>query len=305
MNRMLRALGLLWLTITMGGATLVETLRVVMRHVGRTPAQVYLAGLRNVALVVVLAPLLLVYAGVVRDNDVLVIAAGIIWVIASALLWVLGSYVALLIDALLQLVTTQKFELQGKKYVRFLFGVLITEIFVTIAAIVLPWEGNIKLAVMAALAGLGLAMVYHLDDRDHHLWRKTMEWSFLGFLVLGFLYLVFPGPAEQFIGWFHNVRKSEIPLPSGKEAPDLSGVTRAFIAMPGEWTENFSVPPSHHIRIHPHGCIFVKLWNGRVIKDCPGLATWLGDEVEQANFRVMAAGNAPTQYDVVLVPKRS
>lgn len=195
MDGMMRALGLLWLAVTMGGATLAETMRVVRRHIGRTPAQTYFAGLRNLALVFIIAPLFLVGFAVVRDNDWFALAAALTWGVATVMIWVLASYIAVLIDALTLAGKTrsgnQIFDLKGKQYVDKLIAILLTEVCIAFVAIVIPWHGNLMLAALTILASLALALAFYFD-KEHTLVRKLVKVVGIVFLLGALVYAFFP-----------------------------------------------------------------------------------------------------------------
>lgn len=75
---------------------------------------------------------------------------------------------------------------------------------------------------------------------------------------------------------------------SHQQAPVISQNERIIemIAKPNQWSENIQIPPKYWFRIYPEGKIKIKTWDGREIDDEPGKATWLGNEIKDANFRV-------------------
>lgn len=197
----MRALGLLWLAVTMGGATFAETMRVVRRNIGRTPAQTYFAGLRNLALVFIIAPLFLVGFAVVRDNDWFALAAALTWGVATVMIWVLASYIAVLIDALVQLAGklqdgNQKVDIKGKRYVDTLIAILLMEVCIAFVAIVIPWNGNLMLAALTILASLALALAFYFDT-EHALMRKLVKVVGIVFLLGALVYAFFPNRSTQ------------------------------------------------------------------------------------------------------------
>ena len=276
----MRALGLLWRMFSLGAFEVTRATSFMRDYVGRTPAEVFLRGFRFLLVMAVLLPVLLIGFAVVRDNDWLVLATGIVLVVVSAILWIRGAYVVFCIDFLRQVASKaeegpQPLDINGKAYIKWLFTVLATEIFIIVAGALLPWDGNIKLAVMGILAAAGLGMVYYLDDRSHHLWRKTMEWSFLGVLVGGLIYLVvisyFPGPSADLTEWFNKVRTARVGDAGGlggHQDPFRASLRDNEFVVAKDWQE-VVISPRHWFRFDVEKPILVKRGDGKIFTLTP------------------------------------
>ncbi len=72
-----------------------------------------------------------------------------------------------------------------------------------------------------------------------------------------------------------------------------------IIARPDCWSGNISIPPSTLFRIVPEGRVTIRTWSGRVIHDAPGQANWLGDEIRDANFKIISDEQQPVKVAVI------
>src|SRR3989344_565692 len=76
-----------------------------------------------------------------------------------------------------------------------------------------------------------------------------------------------------------------------------------IIAQTHCWSGNISIPSQHWFRFAPSDKVLVKTWSGRLIHDAPGQSNWLGNEILNANFRLMSESGGPVKVALTARPK--
>ncbi|MEK7520017.1 MAG: hypothetical protein AAB581_02115 [Patescibacteria group bacterium] len=161
MNEILISLRLLFDAVMCGIADFTQaTLRV--SGVGRTEAQVYLRGLRNITLIGILAPVILVLLGITSGLWPFTAIAGIILALGVLILALYATPIGLVLDALLIIradgafkAITGGYKHIGTRYVTFVLWVLLTELCATAFVTVVPLKNNPQvIPAVIVLAGI-------------------------------------------------------------------------------------------------------------------------------------------------------
>ncbi|OGM91795.1 hypothetical protein A2999_01325 [Candidatus Wolfebacteria bacterium RIFCSPLOWO2_01_FULL_38_11] len=101
-----------------------------------------------------------------------------------------------------------------------------------------------------------------------------------------------------------TVLAAQIVYPACYDAQDIMARGASeIIARPNCWSGNISIPPQSWFRIVPSGKVTIRTWAGRVIRDGPGQANWLGDDIRDGNFRIISDESQPVKVAILSRPK--
>ncbi len=174
----------IWRTITLCARYLVFEASEITRKVafirqgrtGETDIQLYLRGLRRIALTVVLFPLALLALGIAGNVGTLVAVAGMAWAATTVALLFVAAPLGLLIEALLEGPAGS-----GTRYVQATLGVILIELGFTLFISIVPIRNNLAALPIAVVAASILGVLGAMGVKT----RFTKRW--IGFVATCFL----------------------------------------------------------------------------------------------------------------------
>jgi hypothetical protein len=154
-----RAFRLLFDVALTGAADLTAAITGV-RQQNRTELEIYLAGLRRLAIIIVFAPIPILAFGVIGNLGWLVGFIGIFWASISVVLLLLTAPIGLILETLI-LAVRGGFTRAGigERYVRVVLGILLFELSMTLFIGLVPIRNNLAALPLFVVAALVLAIL--------------------------------------------------------------------------------------------------------------------------------------------------
>lgn len=170
-----------------------------VRGLDRTEAQVYLAGLRRLALICLFVPLPILGIGIIKGSGTIVALVGIFWAVCTLLLSALGGILPFLIEVLRKIAAglpieklkkvADGLEGVGQRYVRFVQWVLLTELVFTLLVAVFPIQNNLKALPIMAIGAAVLGILTLLGEKA--VITKKLIRVFATIVLVGFTFSFF------------------------------------------------------------------------------------------------------------------
>lgn len=151
------------------------------RSDGESDFALYIRSLKRITIVIIVFPLPILVFGIVKQLELFVSLAGLLWIIPTILLLLLASPLGLLISA----ITGRVLE-TGKRYVQFVLGVLLVELGFTLFVAVVPIENNLGMLPVAFVSAciLGILTSMGIKTRFSRRWLGFVAANVLTFFVI-------------------------------------------------------------------------------------------------------------------------
>lgn len=265
----------------------------------RTDMQVYLIGLRRLAIIAIIFPIPILILGILGHWVAVISTAGLLWAIFTIILLTLATPIGLLLEA-----TVGGMKDSGKRYVNLVLGVLLTELVFTLFVAVVPINNNPNALPIVILAAAILGILGVTGTKT--MATKKRIGTIAGLVLIIFTFSFFFPQTFQCLQGIRERVDNEVAgacSPTAYSKPIKQQTEKFVVAHPGQWTNNISSPPNAHVRIIPESWIWIKTWDGRVYADGPGQTKWLGDNIPDANMQFASAMRTPVRVRILTQPK--
>lgn len=261
----------------------------------RTDMQIYLIGLRRLAIIAVLSPIPILILGILGDWSLLLTIVAGLWIIFTLLLAILAGPIGILLEAI-----NKDIDGSGKRYTNIVLGVLLVELVFTLFIRVVPISENPGILPIAILAAAILGVLAVLNS-NYNKAKKTIGAVAKFVLIVCILAFFFPPIIDCFKNWRGkiNAKIAKICSPTFCQNPaEQTGQKSCAITVyPGVYTFPPPIPYGYGYKINPGGKIGLVSPQIGSVQMGPNLPEINLGKIDLAKTRLISLKNQPVRVE--------